>query len=318
MNRRTLLALPLLAAPSVTRAQGFPSGPVRMLLPQAPGSSNDMVARIIQDPMSSALRQPVVVENRPGANGAVAINALKQARNDGQTILLTGVSQLAFNPHLYRTLPYDVARDFTMIAPCTDTPFVLITSKRSSITSLPALIEAAKQRDLSFSSAGNGNSTHLAMEMLCDRAGVRMTHVPYPGTAQGVTAVITGEVDAMIPTFGVAYPQIQSGAVNALAVVGTERVPQMPDLPTQAEAGLDAPVMPGWFAMVGVAGMPAPAVETLNAAIRGALGDETVQRRLRDQFLIPLQGSAAEMQARLDRESALWGEFIRRRNLTVG
>jgi tripartite-type tricarboxylate transporter receptor subunit TctC len=276
-----------------------------------------MVARILQEPMSAALRQTVVIENRPGANGAVAINALKQARNDGQTLLLTGVSQLAFNPHLYRSLPYDVARDFKLIAPVTDTPFVLIASRRSGITSLAQLLERARAQDLSYSSAGIGNSTHLAMEMLADRAGIRMTHVPYPGTAQGVTSVVTGETDAMIPTLGVAFPQIQGGAVNALAVLAAERVPQLPDVPTQAEAGLDAPIMPGWFAMVGLAGMPEAAVTTLNAAIRTSLADPTVRRRLQDQFLIPLLGSAADIQARLDRESTLWGDFIRARRLSV-
>lgn len=315
MLRRSLLALPL-AAPALAQTTAGGNA-LRMILTQPPGSSNDMVARIIQDPVAAALRVPVVIENRPGANGAVAVNALKAARNDGQTVLLTGVSQLAFNPHLFRALPYDVARDFTMIAPVTDTPFALIASKKSGITSLRGLIEAARTRDLSFSSAGIGNSTHLAMEMLLDRAGVRMTHVPYPGTAQGVTAVLTGEVDAMIPTFGVAFPQIQNGGVNALAVVATQRMPQLPELPTQAEAGLDAPVMPGWFALVGLAGMPQEAVARVNAAVTGALADASVQRRLAEQFLIPLGGTAAAMQERLDRESALWGDFIRSRQLAV-
>ena len=313
MLRRTALTLAL-AAPALAQAQG---NSLRLILPQPPGSSNDMVARIIQEPMSVALRQPVVIENRPGANGAVAVNALKQARNDGQTLLITGVSQLAFNPHLYRALPYDVARDFTMIAPLTDTPFVLIASKRSGIATLAQLREAARTRDLSYSSAGIGNSTHLAMEMLADRAGLRMTHVPYPGSAQGVTSVMTGETDAMIPTLGVAFAQIQAGAVNALAVLANARVPQLPDLPTQAEAGLDAPIMPGWFALVGLAGLAPATVATINAAVGASLADATVQRRLQEQFLVPLQGSAAEMQARLDSESTLWGDFIRARQLTV-
>jgi tripartite-type tricarboxylate transporter receptor subunit TctC len=314
MKRRLFLTVPALTAPALAQTQG----PLRILLPQAPGSSNDMVARIVQEPIAAALRTTVVIENRPGANGAVAINALKQARNDGQTVLLTGVSQLAFNPHLFRNLPYDVQRDFTLIAPVTDTPFVLIASRRSGVTSVRGLIEAARQRDLSFSSAGIGNSTHLAMEMLADRAGVRMTHVPYPGTAQGVTAVLTGEVDAMIPTFGVAFPQIHAGAVGALALVATQRVPQLPELPTLAEAGFDVPVMPGWFALVGLAGMPAAASEAVGAAIRGVLNEAGVRRRLEEQFLIATPGTAVDIQARLERESALWGEFIRSRNLTVG
>lgn len=316
MTPRRALLTAALALPFSARAQSLPT--LRVLLPQPPGSSNDMVARIMQDPLGAALRQTVVVDNRPGANGAVAIGALRQSRNDGQTLLLTGVSQLAFNPHLFRNLPYDVQRDFTIVAPVTDTPFVLIASRRSGITSVSGLVEAARRRDLTFASAGIGNSTHLAMEMLADRAGVRMTHVPYPGTAQGVTAVLTGEADAMIVTLGPAFPQIQSGGVVALAIVAQQRVPQLPNLPTQAEAGFDVPVMPGWFALVGPAGMPQPAVDAVGEAIRAVLGDGAVRRRLEEQFLIATPGTAAELRARLERESTLWGEFIRSRNLSVG
>jgi len=144
---------------------------------------------------------------------------------------------------------------------------------------------------------------------------VRFTHVPYPGAGQALTSVISGETDIMIIVLGVALGQVRGGAVTPLALVAEQRLPVLPDLPTQREAGIDAPLMPGWFALVGPAGMPAPIVTTLNAAVQTALADETVQRRLADAQLIPYPGTAEVLRARMDSDSAIWGEFIRRRGL---
>lgn len=297
----------------------FPNAPVRLLLPQGPGSGGDTVARILSDAVSRELGQPLVIESRPGANGLVAINALKQARADGHTLLLSGVSQLSFNPHLYANPGYDVARDFTYVAPVTDTPFVVLASKRSGLASMGDLIAAARARpgELTYGTAGIGNSTHLAAEMLADRAGVTLTHVPYAGSGQALTSLVSGQTDLMVSVLGIALPQIAAGAVVPLALVGERRVPQLPDVPTQREAGIEAPIMPGWFAVLGPAGVPALAVETLNAAFRRGLEDATVRRRLEENHLEPLPGTAADLRRRLEADSAVWGDFIRRRGLKV-
>ena len=317
LSRRALGALALASAGAAQAQPAFPTQPVRMVLPQPPGSANDAVARIVSEPMARALGQPVVIDNRPGANGTVAINFLKQQRPDGYTLLLPGVSQLSFNPHLYPNLPYDVARDFTYVAPVTDAPFILLASKRSGIASVAQLLERARAEPgrITYASAGIGNSTHLSVEMIADRAGVRFTHVPYPGAGQALTSVISGETDIMIIVLGVALGQVRSGLVTPLALVAERRLPVLPDLPTQREAGIDAPLMPGWFALVGPAGIPAPIVATLNAAVQAALNDETVRRRLADAHLVPWPGSAQALQARMEQDGAVWGEFIRRRGL---
>ncbi|WP_211886670.1 Bug family tripartite tricarboxylate transporter substrate binding protein [Plastoroseomonas hellenica] len=319
LHRRALAACALtLAGVPAARAQGgFPTRPVRMLLPQPAGSANDVVARIIAEPMAQALGQPVVVDNRPGANGIVAINALKQQPADGHTLLLSGVSQLSFNPHLYANLPYDPVRDFTYVAPVTDAPFILVASKASGITNVAALLRRARAEPgrLTYGSAGIGNSTHLAMEMLADRAGVQLTHVPYPGTNQALTSLVSGETNVMILVLGVALSQVRAGAVTPLAMLAEERLPVLPELPTQREAGIDAPVMPGWFGLLGPAGMPQPAVEAINAAVRRALADAGVQARLAENQLLPIPGTAAELRARMERDGAVWGAFIRRRGL---
>jgi tripartite-type tricarboxylate transporter receptor subunit TctC len=317
LSRRATLALPALL-PAAAWAQGaFPSQPIRIVLPQPTGSANDTVARVIAEPMSRALGQPIVVDNRPGANGMVAINFLKQQRPDGHTLMLPGVSQLSFNPHLYPNLPYDAVRDFTYIAPVTDAPFILIASRRSGITSVRDLIERARREPgrITYGSAGIGNSTHLSMEMIADRAGVEFLHVPYPGTGQALTSVISGETDVMIVVLAVALGQVQAGAVTPLAMVSPQRVSVLPDLPTQAETGITAPVMPGWFGLVGPAGMAEPVVAQLNAAFRTSLAEEAVQRRLLEVLLIPTPGSPQDLMNRMRQDSEVWGEFIRRRNL---
>lgn len=319
LTRRGLAALALIAAGGgAARAQpGFPNRPVRMVLPQPPGSANDAVARIIAEPMSQALGQPVVVDNRPGANGTIAVNFLKQQPADGHTLLLSGVSQLSFNPHLYPNLPYDPVRDFTYVAPVTDAPFILIASRRSGITSVAQLLDRARAEPgrITYASAGIGNSTHLSMEMIADRAGVQFTHVPYAGTGQALTSVISGETDVMILVLGVALSQVRAGAVVPLAMVAKKRLPVLPDLPTQREAGIEAPIMPGWFALLGPAGVPDGPVAAVNAAVRAALADQTVQKRLAENVLLPIPGSPQDLRTRMERDSAVWGKFIRRRKL---
>lgn len=320
ITRRSLPILPLLALPGAAAAQAWaPSGPIRVVLPQAAGSSGDIILRSMAEIMARELGQPIVVENRPGANGSIAANYVKQQRPDGQTLMLPGVSMVAFNQHLYRNMSYDPLRDFTYIAPVTNTAFVVIASRQSGITTLRQLVDRARAEPekLTFSSAGIANTTHLAMEMLADRAGVRMTHVPFGGSPQAMTAVASGQVDCMTSVLGISLPLIRGGQVVPLAVVREARTPVLPDVPTQAEAGVPGPVIPGWFALVGPAGMADAAVARLNAATRTALMDPSVRARLDAADLEPLFSSAAELRARLEAESQVWGDFIRARGLRI-
>ncbi|MBY0336263.1 MAG: tripartite tricarboxylate transporter substrate binding protein [Acetobacteraceae bacterium] len=323
LSRRAACALPALALPALAqtaaagRAQGFPSQPVRVVLPQSTGSANDTVARVTADAFGRALGQPVVVDNRPGANGAVAINFLRQQRPDGHTLFMTGVSALSFNPHLFPNLPYDAERDFTYVSPVTDSPFLLTASRRSGITSAAQLLERARREPgrVTYSSAGIGNSTHLSVEMLADCAGIELLHVPYSGAGQAFTAVVAGEADICIMVAAVALGPVQAGLVTPLAAISRQRVPQLPNVPTQAEAGVEAPIMPGWFGLLGPAGMPEAVVSRVNAAMQAALADEATQRRLMDSLLIPYPGSPADLLTRMRQDSAVWGDFIRRRDL---
>ncbi|WP_207540859.1 Bug family tripartite tricarboxylate transporter substrate binding protein [Sabulicella rubraurantiaca] len=316
MTRRSAGAL---IAALATPALAQESSPVRVIIPQPPGGATDILARLIAEPLSRELGRPVIVENRPGANGIVSINALKGSRPDGGAMLLGGVSIFSFNPNLYPNLPYDPWRDFTWIAPVADTPFVMVAGRRTGITTLPQFIERARAEPerLTFGSAGIGNSTHLAMEMIAERAQIRLTHVPFAGSAAAITSIIAGDTDSMVNPLGSTLPMIQGGGVVPLATLGRERSPALPDVPTLREAGLADVTMPGWYAFVGPAGMPAQVVERLNGAIRAVVDNPAVTQRLRDAVLEPVSGSAADIQQRARSESEMIGAFIRRRGIKV-
>ncbi|WP_454727459.1 MULTISPECIES: Bug family tripartite tricarboxylate transporter substrate binding protein [Cupriavidus] len=295
----------------------FPSRPVRMIVPQSAGSGGDVVARLLSDRLSQDLGQSIVVDNRPGANGIVAMSTVAKAPPDGYTVLLTGVSQISFNPHLYASLPYNPQKDYTFISPVVDTPFVLVASKASGITSAQSFIDKARQKPggLTFSSAGVGNSTHLAMEVVADKLNLKMTHVAYKGSGPALTGVVAGEVDAMVSVLGAALPQITGGTVVPVAIVGAQRVKELPNVPTLKEAGIDAPLMPSWYALVGPAGMDPKIVTRLNAAVQSALADPQVRAKLASLYLFPVVGTADAIQRRAVTESKVWGDFIRKRGI---
>lgn len=319
LTRRHAVALAATMLAGQARAQEAARGPVRLIVPQPPGGAADALARLLAEPMSRSLGQPIIVDNRGGANGAVAVNALKSMRNDGSAILLGGVSLFSFNPNLYSNLPYDPARDFTYLAPVVETALVLIASRRSGLTSVTQLVERARAEPerLTFASVGIGNSTHLSMEMLTDTAGVRMTHVPFNGSATSMTSVLTGETDCMVIPLNTPLPHLQAGTLVPLAVLGSARVAALPDVPTLRETGFEGLVMPTWYAIVGPAGMPSAAVERINAAVRAAVADGETARKLREGYLKPMAGSAQFVRESIEADSASWGAFIRRRNLRV-
>lgn len=309
-------ALPFLLLPASALAQ---EAPLRIIIPQPPGGATDILARLLQEPLSRELGRGVVIENRPGANGIVAVNALRQSRPDGGTILLGGVSLFSFNPVLYPSLPYDPWRDFSWIAPIANTPFVIVAGRRSGITSMAQLVERARAQPerLTFGSAGIGNSTHLAMEMVAERAGIRLTHVPFNGSSPALTSVIAGDTDSMLNPLGSTLPAIEGGHVMALATLGAERSPALPQVPTLRETGLADVTMPGWYAFVGPAGMSPAVVERINAATRAVVDSAAIQQRLREAVLEPLPGTALAIQARAQSESSEMAEFIRRRGIRV-
>lgn len=309
----------LLPALRAHAQDAYPSRAIKLVVPQGAGSGSDVIARLLSDKLAAQLKQPVVVENRPAANGLVALSGVAKAPNDGYTLVLAGVSQMAFNPALYKDLPYNPAKDFTYIAPVADTPFVLVTSLKSGIKTFAQFIEQARQKSgtLTFASAGIGNSTHIAMEMIAANAGVKLSHIPYSGSAAALTSVLSGETDAMVSVVGTALPHVQSGKVTAVAVVSANRIRQWPQVPTLKEAGLSGPAMPGWYAVVGPAHLQPRVVATLNDALHKVMEDPSIKTRLSELYLLPLGGGETAIRQRVSEESAYWGDFIRKNNIRV-
>lgn len=298
----------------VTHAQGeFPNRPIRLVIPQSPGSGGDIVGRLLSEYLAKDLGQPVVVDNKAGANGIPAAQSLAKERPDGYTVMLGLVSQISFNQHLYKNVNYNAFKDFTFINPVVETPYVLVTSKGSGLTDMAgfrARLNAAKG-ELNYASAGSGNMTHLSMAILLNRLGAKATHVPYKGSGPAMMSVVSSETDAMVSVVGAALPQIKAGAVNAVAILGPVRAQQIPDVPTLDELTLNVPPIPGWYGLVGPAGMDAAVQERIAAAVQRFLADAAIQRRLADLYLYPVKGTGAALRLRAEEESKVWGEFIR-------
>lgn len=317
-TRRTVLsavamAASLLVAPAF--AQGFPSKPIKFVVPQPSGSGPDTLARTLADVLAKSLNQSVVVENRPGANGTLAAAYVLSQPADGYTLFLAGVSNMSWNPHLYKSLRHRPARDFTGVAVIADTPFVTVVAPSLGVKTLPDLIKMAKAdpKRLSFASAGIGNSTHLSTELLKSRTGIQMQHVPISGAGgpNALTSVMAGDTPVMTTVPVGVVPLVATGKLVALAVTGERRLPQLPDVPTFKELGIDMDV-PGWYSVVTRTDAPADAVARLNAEINKALDTPEMKERLAGQMLTAVRSTPADVMKLAQRDSAAWGPIIDR------
>lgn len=312
-----LPATSLLAAREAA-AQPFPSRPIRIIVPQPAGAGPDVLARILAEEISKGLGQPVIVENKPGANGSLAAAYVLGQPADGYTLFLAGVSNMAWNPYLYKKLSHQPARDFMGVAVIANTPFVTAVAPNLGVRTLPELIAKAKAEPdrISFASAGLGNSTHLATELLMSRTGMRMQHVPFSG-AGGVTAltsVMAGDTPVVTTVPVGIVPLAKSGKVIPLAVTGEQRLPQLPEVPTFKELGIDMAV-PGWYSLVARAGAPAQVVQRLNEEINKALDAPRVKEGMASQMLIAVKSAPGEVERLTKCDAEVWGPIIGRLNI---
>ena len=272
----------MLAAPLAAGAQSlpFPNKPLRIIVGYAPGGPLDSVARALAPKMSDDLKQPVVVENRPGASGVIATEAIARSAPDGHTLILNGITH-AILPGLNPQLPFDSLNDFTPIAIVGYGPLLLVVNPSVPATSLEQFLSLARSQPakLSYASAGNGTSLHIAMEMLKRAAKVELVHVPYKGSAPAIADLIAGHVQVMIDVGPSALPHVRSGRLRALAVTGARRLPELPEVPTMTEAGYPDADLVTWWGMFGAARMPKPVVERLGEALRRATRDPEVRER---------------------------------------
>jgi len=292
---------------STAAAQEFPSKPLRIVVPFPPGGSADVLARTIGARLSAVFGQPVVVDNKPGAGGILGADVVAKAPADGHTLLFANTN-IAINPSLYKTLPYDTAAAFAPVVLMVTVPNLLLVAENVKAANLGELIALAKSQPgaLNYASAGNGTFPHLAVELFKLRAGVSLTHIPYKGAAPALSALLGKEVQVLSNDLVTAVPHVKAGKIRALAVTGATRSPVMPDVPTMAEAGLKDYVAVGWQGIMVPAGTPAAAIARLNTEINKALSDPALRGNLTSQGLEVVGGSAQEFADFVRRDTERW------------
>ena len=314
LSRRTLLAatLPALAAglARAEDAEDFPSRPVTIIVPFAPAGGTDILARMLAQKLEQRLSKPFVVENRPGAGTVIATNFVANSPPDGYTIAMT-VSSLAIDVTLYKKLPYDPAKDLALVALIASVPFVLVVSPSLPVTSVDDLIKLAKQRPLSYGSGGIGAFHHLAGSLFANMAGIKMTHVPYRGTAPALNDLLGGYIQLMFSDLGPALPLITAGKLRALAVTNRDRFTALPDVPPLGDAGVPGYNIAAWQGVIAPGKTPKDVLNKLNASFNAVVALDDVKARMKDLGMIPIgKGDPDELKRFLDAEIVRWSKVV--------
>jgi tripartite-type tricarboxylate transporter receptor subunit TctC len=300
-------------------SKGFPTKPIRMIVPFGAGSISDIVARTLSMKMSESMGQQVIVDNRPGAGGNIGAELVAKAPADGYTILLGAASVISINQHLFKQMPFDQASAFAPITQVTSNTNVLIVSPSLPAKSVKELIAYGKSNPgkLTFASSGAGGSIHLSGELFKSMAGIDMVHVVYKASPLAHIDIMSGQIQLMFDGMPTALPQVKAGKLRALAVTAGKRSPQLPDLPTIAEAGVPGYEAIGWFALAAPAGTPPEIVNRLNREVVAILKAPDVRERLQALGADPV-GSSPEQFAQFARaESAKWGKIIKSLGITL-
>lgn len=308
MRRWVILAAFWLAGLSVASAQdAFPNRTLKIIVPFAAGGPTDLVARVLGEAMSQDLKQPVIVENRPGANGNLATEAVAKSDPDGYTLLYNS-SHVAINPGIYAKLPFDPRKDLAPVSLTATLPLVIALNPEIPVKSMKEFIDYVKARPgkLSYGSGGVGNVTHLAVELLLRKYGLEVVHAPYRGTAPALAAVASGHIQFSTDAVNSAQGLVNGGQVRGLVMFGDKRSPVIPNVPTMEESGLEKLEIGAWQGFMVAGGTPKPIVERLNAAVVKAMGTENVKEKLAIQGATILATSPEEYARYLDEEIVRW------------
>jgi len=294
------------------RAQDYPSKPIRLVAPFAPGGATDVLARIVGQKITERLGQPVVIENRAGAGGNIGAELVAKSAPDGYTLLMGGVPH-AIGPSLYTRLGYDLAKDLSAIAEVASFPSVIVLHPSLPAKSVKELIALARARpaQLLFGSAGNGSPNHLALELLDTTAGIKMTHVPYKGSGQVVGDLIAGQLQLASMGLPIAMPHVQSGKLRAIALTGATRSPLLPQIPTVAESGLPGFDVTSWYGVFGPAALPREIIVKLNTEISAAITAPELKERLAALGAEPSVKSTDQFARYVHGEIAKWAKVVK-------
>ena len=310
-----LMALPLMAATVTTNAvaQAYPSKPVRWVVPYPAGGGSDFLARTIGQPWSTAVGQPVVIDNKPGGNTAIGASDVARSAADGYTMLSADNGTLVFNPVLYKSLSYNPGKDLAPVTLMGRFPMILVVGPGVTVTDAKDFIAQAKAKPggFNYGSAGAGSPHHLAMELLKSELGLTMTHAPYRGAAPALADVAGGQIPAMMVDMAAGAGFIKGGKVKALAVANATRLPQLPDVPTFAALGYKNIEAAALVGLVVPAATPADTIAALNKQVVAAIKDPAVNKKLVDFGVEPVGNTPAQFDALIKSESAKWQKLIR-------
>ena len=306
------IAAGVIAGPASALAADFPTRPVHIIVPSTPGGALDVLARVVGGKLAAKWDQPVTVDNRPGAGGAIGTNVVAKSNPDGTNLVIVS-NDFVTLPFLYDNLPYNSDTDFSPVTELVEGPDVLVAAKSAPFQTLQGMVAAAKQKPgvHTFGSSGTGTAGHLKMELLERLAGITMIHVPYKGAGAATIGVVGGEVQALITATVAAIPSIRAGSVVALAVTGAQRSPALPDVPTIAESGFPGYDADGWYGILAPAKTPQPIVDQLYRDIAAAMKDPDVVAKISALGVRVVASSPQEFSANLARRSKLWGPVIK-------
>ncbi len=316
--KKTLMLLTLAAMVSpVGAAEQFPTRPIRVIVPYAPGGNVDISARIIAPPLGEVLGQTIVVDNRPGAGGNLGASLVAKATPDGYTLLVGSSGPLSVNPVIFKSLPYDTLKDFAPISTVQAVPLVVLAGPKSNINSIADIIAAAKARPgkLTMASAGAGTTNHFAIELFAHIANVKLLHVPYKGSGPALSELLGGQVETMIDQLAASIGYVRDGRLKVLAVTTQQRAAALPNVPTLEELGYKGYQASTLLGLLAPAGTPKPVVVKLNASVRKIMDNNTVAERFRGLGANPGASSPEEFTARIRDELEQWRSLVKQLNL---
>jgi tripartite-type tricarboxylate transporter receptor subunit TctC len=301
----------ILLLSSAAAAQDFPNRPLRLIVTVPPGGAADFIARLVGGKISESLGQPVVVENRGGAGGTIAADAVAKAAPDGYTLLQNSITTHGVGPHLYSKLPYDPVRDFAPVSGLALLPLIMAINAELPFKNVDEVIAGAKQGNLNFASSGNGGAPHMAAELFKSVTGAPITHVPYKGSGPAVADLIGGRVQIMFDAAPSLIAHVRGGKLRVLAAASAERNRLLPEVPTFAELGYPKIAVSLWYGLLAPAGTPRSSIEKLNAAVTKALESPDVREKLLAQGAEPMPGTPEAFASFMREEMAKWGPVVK-------
>jgi tripartite-type tricarboxylate transporter receptor subunit TctC len=314
------LAGSLVCAAPLAHAAEYPVRPIKLIVPYAAGGPTDVLGRMVGEYLSRDLKQAVVVENKAGAQGAIGAEAAARSEPDGYTLFFTAASIFVLNPLLYKKLPYDPTRDFRLLALITDLPVVMEVHPSVPAKTVAEFVAYARQNPgkLNFGSAGTGGTIHLAGEMFKQMAGVDMVHVAYKGAGPALQDLLSGNIQLMFDTLGTALPPVKAGLLRPLAVSSAQRIADLPDVPTMAEAGYPQYAVSVWYGVAAQSKLPDEIAQKLKASLDRALSDDTFRASLDKSGFAPLRPkSFADIEKFIDADRKLWAGVIKELNISL-